>query len=125
MQDEQQYEQLLMQYTHLKNGAQDIAAMIEKEDYDGAITLIKSRESLFLSCKCIRKYLELTPVQQKEIDKIFDEIKTLELNNIKLLEKNMSDVQLELAKTQKTQKLQKAYDNSAGGNSGNILNLEE
>ena len=68
MQDEQQFEQLMLQYKQLKNGAEDIRAMIDSEDYDGALTMIKSRESLFMSCKCMRKYLELTPVQQKELD---------------------------------------------------------
>ena len=125
MQDEQQYEQLMMQYQQLKNGAIDVAAMIEREDFDSAITLIKSREQLFISCKCIRKYLELTPVQQKEVDIIVNEIKKLELNNIKTLEKNMDAVQLELSKTQKTQKLQKAYDNTSIDSYGSMVNLED
>ena len=125
MQDEQQYEQLMLQYQQLKNGAIDIAAMIEHEDYDSAITLIKSREQVFISCKCMRKYLELTSVQQKEVDTIVNEIKTLELNNIKRLEESMEAVQLELSKTQKTQKLQKAYDNSSADSTGSMFNAEE
>ena len=72
MQDEKQFEQLMLQYTQLKNGSEDIARMIDNEDYDNALTLIKSREQLFLSCKCIRNYLELTPVQQKELDTLLD-----------------------------------------------------
>ena len=67
--DEEQYERLLMQYEQLKNGSIDIAGMIERGDYDSAITMIKSREDIFLNCKCIMNYLELTPVQKKEIDK--------------------------------------------------------
>ena len=126
MQDEQQYEQLMMQYHQLKNGALDIAALIEREDFDSAITLIKSREQLFKSCKCIRKYLELTSTQQKEADAIVDEIKSLELANIRNLEKRMDAVQLELTKTQKTQKLQMAYgNNSSYDNTGGTINVEE
>ena len=124
MQSEQQFQQLMMQYEQLKNGAIDIAGMIEREDFDSAITLIKSRDQLFLSCKCIRRYLELTPVQAKQIDKIVEEIKDLEYKNIKMLEKGMENIQLELAKTQKSQKLQRAY----GGNDntqGSILNLQD
>ena len=125
MQDEQQYEQLMLQYNQLKNGALDVAALIEHEDFDSAITLIRSREQLFINCKCIRRYLELTPVQQKEVDTIVNEIKSLELENIKRLQENMDAVQLELSKTQKTQKLQMAYDNTTIDNSGNMVNVEE
>ena len=125
MQSEQQLNQLMMQYEQLKNGAIDIAAMIEREDYDSAITMLKSREQLFLSCKCIRRYLELTSVQQKEADKIVEEIKTLEQNNIKKLKANMDAVQLELAKTQKSQKIQKAYNSDLSNSNGSILNIEK
>ena len=61
MQDEQQYEQLLLQYQHLKNGAEDIAKLIESKvdtvsrlayglqmggnlDYTDALTLSKAVE---------------------------------------------------------------------------------
>ena len=123
MQSEQQFEQLMMQYEQLKNGAIDIAKMIEREDFDSAITMLKTREQLFLSCKIIKKYLELTSVQQKKADKIFEEIKDLEMKNIKMLEKNMEKVQFELAKTQKSQKLQNAYGNM--NDSGSILNIKD
>ena len=72
MQNQEQFQQLMMQYEQLKNGALDIAKKIEEENFDSAITLIKSREQIILSCKCIRRYLELTPVQQKQVDKIVE-----------------------------------------------------
>lgn len=124
MQDEKQYEQLILQYTQLKNGAEDIARMIDREDYDNAITMLRSREKLFLSCKCIRRYLELTPVQKNELEKLVDEIRTLELQNIKKLEKGMAEVQSELAKSQKSQKIQNAYENNENAR-GSIINVEE
>lgn len=121
--DENQYEQLILLYTQLKNGAEDIAKMLEKEDYDNAITMINAREQLFLNCKCIRKYLELTPVQQKETDKLVDEIRELELKNIKTLEKGMEIIQSELKQSQKSQKIQQAYNNY--DTSGNIVNYRQ
>ena len=124
MQDEQQFEQLMLQYTQLKNGSEDISRMIDNEDFDNAITMIKSREQLFLSCKCILKYLELTPVQQKELDTILDEIRTIEMQNIKKLEKGMENVKNELRKTQKSQKIQQAYEFS-DGQKGSIINIQE
>ena len=124
MQDEKQFEQLMMQYTQLKNGSEDIARMIDNEDFDNAITMIKNREQLFLSCKCMRKYLELTPVQQKELETLLDEIREQELKNMKKLEHGMDAVQLELKKSQQSQKIQQAYDFNAD-QSGNILNIQE
>ena len=114
----------MLQYTQLKNGSEDIARMIENEDYDSAITMIKSREDLFLSCKNMRKYLELTPVQQKQADEILDEIREQELKNMKKLEKDMEDVKFEMKKSQQSQKIQQAYDFSEGS-SGSILNIKE
>lgn len=124
MQDEQQFEQLMLQYNQLKNGSEDIARMIAKEDFDSAITLIKNREQLFLSCKCMRNYLELTPVQQKQADEILEEIRNLEMQNIKTLQKNMDEVQTELKKTQQSQKFQQAYENT-DELSGSIVNIQE
>ena len=110
MQNEQQFEQLILQYTQLKNGAEDIRRLIEKEDFDSAITLIKNREELFLSCKCMRKYLELTPVQEKILNDLLDELKELEMGNIRTLSDSMLVVQQELKKTQQNEKIQHAYD---------------
>lgn len=124
MQDEKQYEQLIMQYNQLKNGAEDIAAMIEIEDYDSAITMIKSREQIFLNCKCMRRYLELTPTQKNEVEKLVEEIRKLELKNIKKIEKNMNEVQTELTLSQKAQKIQNAYEKDENAQ-GSIVNVEE
>ncbi len=124
MQSEQQFEQLMMQYNQLKNGSLDIRKLIENENYDEAITQLNRREDLFLNCKCIRNYLELTPVQEKELNILLDELKKLELDNIKMLESAMAETKKELNKTQKYEKIQQAYDFNKN-NSGNIINFEE
>lgn len=124
MQDEKQFEQLMMQYNQLKNGSADIRRMIDNEDFDSAITMLKTREELFLNCKCMRKYLELTPVQEKELNTLLDEIRALELENIRILERGMTEVQRELKKTQKNAKIQQAYDFDEG-QSGSIINVSE
>ena len=124
MQDEQQFEQLMLQYQQLKNGSEDISRMIDNEDFDSAITMIKNREQLFLSCKNMRKYLELTPVEQKQADEILDEIRALELQNIKKLEKSMTEVQAELKKSQQSQKFQQAYETDEDYK-GSIVNIQE
>lgn len=124
MQDEKQYEQLMLQYNQLKNGAEDIRRMILNEDFDNAMTMIKSREDVFLSCKCMRRYLELTPVQQKALDKIIDELRELELENIRILSQGMVEVQQELKKSLQNEKFQQAYDFDEN-HKGTIINVEE
>ena len=125
MQSDQQYEQLMLQYNQLKNGAEDIYKMIEREDFDGAITVIKARESIFLNCKCMRKYLELTPTQEQKVNAIVEEIRKLELRNMDFLSDSMTKVKMELSKTQKTERIQMAYDNTAEIASGSIINIQD
>lgn len=124
MQDEKQYEQLMLQYNQLKNGALDIKRMILNEDFDSAMTMIKSREEIFLNCKCMRKYLELTPVQQKALEKLIDELRELELDNIRTLSQGMVEVQQELRKSMQQEKFQQAYDFDEN-QKGSIINVQE
>lgn len=121
MQDEKQFEQLMLQYTQLKNGASDIKKLIESEDYDSAMTLINNRESLFLNCKCMRKYLELTPEQEDALNNILDELRTMEMENINLLSRGMEGVQRELKVAQQTEKFQQAYEFNEN-QKGSIIN---
>ena len=124
MQDEKQFEQLMLQYNQLKNGAEDIHRMILNEDFDSAMTMIKSREEIFLSCKCIRKYLELTSIQERALNKLLDELRELELDNIRTLSQRMVEVQEELRITHKNEKIQQAYEFDETLK-GNIINVEE
>lgn len=124
MQDEQQFEQLMLQYNQLKNGAEDISRMIENEDFDSALTMIKSREEIFLNCKCMRRYLELTPLQERALNKLLDELRELELGNIRTLSQSMVEVQQELKRTQQNEKIQHAYE-SGEDQKGSIINISE
>ena len=124
MQDEKQFEQLMLQYNQLKNGAEDIQRMIDNEDFDSAMTMLKSREEIFLSCKCIRNFLELNSVQEKKLNKLLDELRELELKNIKRLSKNMAELRQEIRKNQQNEKIQQAYDFDET-HKGNIINVTE
>lgn len=124
MRDEQQFEQLMMQYEQLKTGADDILQLIKEEDFDSAITMIKLRESTFLNCKCMRKYLELTPEQENQVNSIVDEIRALEQRNMDALKNDMENVKSELKKTQKSEKIQMAYDFDEN-QKGSIVNIQE
>ena len=124
MKDNQQFEQLILQYTHLNNGSEEIRRMIEKEDFDSAMTMLKTREALFLNCKCIRKFLELTSEQETVLNNLLDELRASELDNIKRLESAMQEVKQELRRTQQAEKIQQAYD-FAEGNQGSIVNYSD
>lgn len=124
MQDQQQFEQLMLQYNQLKNGSEDIRRMIENEDFDSAMSMLKSREAIFLNCKCMRKFLELTPEQEKDLNLLLDELKILEQTNINFLMEGMKQVKIELKRTQQAEKIQQAYEFDES-NSGSIANFEE
>lgn len=124
MQDEKQFEQLMLQYNQLKNGAEEIRRMIQNEDFDSAMTMLKSREEIFLSCKCIRKYLELTPLQERALNKLLDELKEMELDNIRMLSQDMVELQQEIRRNQQNEKFQQAYDFDET-QKGSIVNITE
>lgn len=124
MRNNQQYEQLIMQYNQLKVGAEDIYRLINLEDFDSAISMIKSRESTFLNCKCMLKYLELTEEQKKTVDNIIKDIKILEQRNMSILKERMDAIKAELEKTKKTEKILRAYD-IAENQTGSIINVQE
>ena len=124
MQDEQQFEQLMLQYNQLKNGAEEIRRMIQNEDYDSAMTMLKSREEIFLNCKCMRRYLDLTPIQERSLNKLLDELKEMELDNIRMLSQDMVEVQQEIRRNQQNEKFQQAYEFDET-QKGNIVNIAE
>ena len=124
MQDNQQFEQLILMYNQLKNGALDIKRMLENEDFDSVMSMLKHREGIFLNCKCMRKYLELTPEQEKEASIIFNEIKSLEEENIKILAEGLTEVKAELQRSNHTEKIQQAYDFNEV-QMGIIVNLQD
>ncbi|MCQ2743667.1 MAG: hypothetical protein MJ230_02575 [bacterium] len=125
MHDKKQFEQLMLQYNQLRVGADDILQMINDENFDDAISMIKSREAIFLNCKCMRKYLELTPSQEQQVNEIVDEIRKLELRNIETLKKNMNEVKQNLNEIQKTEKIQVAYELKNDELFGSIVNIKE
>ena len=124
MQDKEQFELLMLQYNQLKNGALEIQKMIANEDFENAMTMVKSREAIFLNCKCMRNYLELKPDQEEALNKLLDELRDLEMTNIKKLSEGMDEVLQELRISHKTEKIQQAYDFQEM-QTGNIINVSE
>jgi hypothetical protein len=98
--------------------------MIINESFDSAMTMINSREEIFLNCKCMRKYLDLTPVQEKALNKILDELREMELDNIRLLSQSMVELQQQIKMNQQNEKFQQAYEFDEN-QKGNIINVSE
>ena len=124
MRSDNQFAQLMLQYTQLKNGAEEIRKLLKKNDYDSAISMITMREQVFISCKNIRNYLELMPEQELELNILLDEIRKLELENINFLKTGMAKIKSELKNIQQTRKMQNAYDFDEDYK-GNIINYLE
>lgn len=124
MENKKQFEQLIMQYKQLLNGSEDIKKMLDREDYDGAMTMLKLREQVFLNCKCMRKYLVLDENQKTELNALLNELKKSEQENISKLEEVMKDTKMELQKVRKNIKIQNAYD-SMSQSGGTIINYSE
>ena len=124
MNNDQQFEQLIFQYEQLKSGSEEIKRLIEREDYDSAITMLKNREPLFLNCKCMRRYLVLNEVQEKKLEALLNEIRALESSNIELMQNNIEQVKAELKQANKAEKIQQAYDFNED-KKGSILNYIE
>ena len=91
-----QFEQLMMYYTQLKNMADDMKKMLEKESYNEALTMLNHRERVVKELKLMMSYIELTPAQRKEVDAIREELRVQEAENIEKLQKDMEDVKYEL-----------------------------
>ena len=91
-----QFEQLMMYYTQLKNMADDMKKMLEKESYNEALTMLNHRERVVKELKLMMSYIELTPAQRKEVDALREELRVQEAENIEKLQKDMEDVKYEL-----------------------------
>ena len=124
MQRDEQFEQLILRYNQLKKGALTVREMIDAEDFDGAINLIKSRKLMFADCKYIRTYLEMNDEQEKIADTLIEEIRMFEQQNIDRLTEKMKVVGAELSRVQASVKLQTAYSSDENAK-GSIINIEE
>lgn len=124
MQDNQQFEQLLLQYNQLLNGSKDIEQMIDNDDYDTALSFVEKQRDLFLNCKNILSYLDLTDEQKNIVSQIKQELASVTLANMERIKNYMSNVQGEITKMKNLQKFQNAY-NAGMDSSGSLLDFNE
>lgn len=91
-----QFEQLMLYYNQLKGMAEELTIMLANEAYNEALTMLHNRERVVKELNLVLKYVVLTEAQQKIVDEIREEIKTMEAANIQKLQKDMEDVKYEL-----------------------------
>lgn len=91
-----QFNQLMLYYNQLKGMAEELTVMLAKESYNEALTMLNNRERVVKELNLILKYIVLTETQQKTVEAIKEEIRTMEAANIEKLQKDMEDVKYEL-----------------------------
>jgi len=121
-----QYDQLLLFYNQLLNMADDIKSLIEKEMFDEILDKMSTHDKLLIQIKLAKKCTTLTEQEQEEINKLENELKIKEQNNISLLQKNMAEVRVELDKLKFQNKLKKAYNQEyIPQEQGSIIDIED
>ena len=71
----------------------------------------------------MRKFLEFSEEEEKELNMILDELRLKETNNIKMLEQNMQITKEQITQSRKNMKIQNAYEMNES--SGTIINYFE
>ena len=123
---ENQFNQLMLYYTQLRNMAQELKTMLENEAYNDAITMLNNRERVVRELKLILNYISLTPAQQKIVDEIKEEIKALETTNMQKLEKDMEDVKYELEVVSSKVRFRHKYNPyELESKSGNVIDTKD
>jgi len=87
---------------------------------------MSTHDKLLIQIKLAKKCTTLTEQEQEEINKLENELKIKEQNNISLLQKNMAEVRVELDKLKFQNKLKKAYNQEyIPQEQGSIIDIED
>ena len=123
---ENQFNQLMLYYTQLRNMAQELKTMLENEAYNDAITMLNNRERVVRELKLILNYISLSPAQQEIVDEIKEEIRVLETANIQKLQKDMEDVKYELEVVSSKVRFRHKYNPyELESKSGNVIDTKD
>ena len=123
---ENQFNQLMLYYTQIRNMAQELKVMLENEAYNEAMTMLNNRERVVKELKLMLNYVTLTPAQKKIVNEIKEEIKVLETENMQKLEKDMEDVRYELEVVSSKVKFRHKYNPyELESKSGNVIDTKD
>lgn len=104
-----QYDQLIIFYNQLLNMADEIHELVNKEMYDLILDKLSYHDKLLIQVKLAKKCAQLTDKEQEEINRLEDELREKEKENIELLKTSMTAVKLELDRIKLKSKVKKAY----------------
>jgi len=116
--------QLKTIYNQLFNIAGEIKSMLEKEEFNEAITKLQYKDALINKFALTKKTITISSEEKKELAELEAKLKELELGNIEFLKGLRSDVAIELKKTNSTLKINRAYSKK-GSQQGSLLDLSE
>jgi len=119
-----EFKQLKSIYNQLFNVADEIKSMMDKEEFNEAITKLQYKDILIEKFALTKKNITLTDEEKEEIVEIEAKLKKIEFRNIEFLKGLHSDVARELKKTNNSLKINRAYSKK-GSQQGSMLDLSE
>ena len=120
-----QFEQLKGIYKQFFNLADEIKSMIDKEEYNEAISKLQYKDTLIAKFALTKKTVTLNEEEKQEMIEIEAKLKEIEANNLEFLKSMHSEVAAKLKKTNKTLKMNKAYSKKDSQQKGSMLDISE
>jgi hypothetical protein len=106
--------------------AEQVKTMLANESYNDAITMLNHRERVAKELSLMLNYMELTPAQEQIVDRLKEEIRVLEVENIAKLQKDMEDVKYELDVVSSKVRFRHKYNPyEAGSSTGNVIDTKD
>lgn len=121
-----QFTQIMLFYDQLNNMADEIHDLINREMFDDILSKLTLHDKVVLQIKLTKKCTKFTEEEQQEIDKIEEQLRVKEKENIELLQANMAVVKKELNSLKLKSKLHKAYGQiPENQHQGSIIDIDD
>ena len=120
-----QFEQLKILYKQILATSIEIKNLIEKKNFDEALSREAHKTQLINKVNVVRKSFELTDFEQSTIRKIVEKFQQQELENLEILKHLKDDTALELKTLNAKTKITNKYSNDIEAQEGSILDFSE
>jgi len=119
-----QFNQIELIYNQILNLVNEIAVMVEKEEYDAAAAKFEHKDKLVKQLSMTKKTVKFSEEEKLKMQSIENVIKETDENMLENLKKLRVEVANELKITKKRLKLSSAYERSTK-RKGAIIDIEE
>ena len=119
-----QFNQIELIYNQFLNLSNEIAVMIEKEEYDAATAKLESKDNLVKQLAMAKKTVKFSNEEKLKMQSIENVIQEKDKNMLEHLKKLRFEVADELKATKKKHKLSSAYERPID-KQGAIIDIEE